>query len=27
MRWVDEILADFGADELDAFLRERNVVK
>ena len=27
MRWGDEILADFGADELDAFLRERNVVK
>jgi len=27
MRWDDEILADFGADELDAFLRERNVVK
>ena len=27
MRWDDEILADFGADELDIFLRERNVVK
>jgi glutaredoxin 3 len=27
MRWGDEILADFGADELDAFLRERKVVK
>ena len=27
MRWEDEILADFGAEELDAFLRERNVVK
>ena len=27
MRWGDEILADFGADELDAFLRQRNVVK
>ena len=27
MRWDDEILADFGADELDVFLRERNVVK
>jgi len=27
MRWDDEILADFGADELDAFLRERNIVK
>ena len=27
MRWDDEILADFGAEELDAFLRERNVVK
>ena len=27
MRWGEEILADFGAEELDAFLRERNVVK
>ena len=27
MRWDDDILADFGADELDAFLRERNVIK
>ncbi len=27
MRWGDEILADFGAAELDAFLRQRNVVK
>ncbi len=27
MRWGDEILADFGADELDAFLRQRNIVK
>jgi glutaredoxin 3 len=27
MRWGDEILADFGAEELDAFLRKRNVVK
>jgi glutaredoxin len=27
MRWDGEILADFGADELDAFLREHNVVK
>jgi glutaredoxin len=27
MRWGDEILADFDAKELDAFLRERNVVK
>lgn len=27
MRWDDEILADFGVEELDAFLRERNVVK
>jgi len=27
MRWKDEILADFGEEELDAFLRERNVVK
>jgi glutaredoxin len=27
MRWDDEILADFGVDELDAFLREHNVVK
>ena len=27
MRWGEEILADFGATELDAFLRERNAVK
>ncbi len=27
MRWGDEILADFGADELDAFLRARQLVK
>ena len=27
MRWGDEILADFGAKELDVFLREKNVVK
>jgi glutaredoxin 3 len=27
MSWGDEVLADFGAEELDAFLRERNVVK
>jgi glutaredoxin 3 len=27
MRWGEEILADFGADELDAFLREKKVVK
>jgi glutaredoxin 3 len=27
MRWDGEILADFGAEELDAFLRERKVVK
>jgi len=27
MRWGDEILADFGADELDAFLRQRGVLK
>jgi glutaredoxin 3 len=27
MRWGDEILADFGADELDVFLRKRQVVK
>jgi glutaredoxin 3 len=27
MRWGDEILADFGAEELDAFLRQRKVVK
>ncbi len=27
MRWGDEILADFGAEELDVFLRERSVVK
>ena len=27
MKWGDEVLADFGADELDAFLRQRGVVK
>jgi glutaredoxin 3 len=27
LRWNDEILADFGADELDVFLRRLNVVK
>jgi glutaredoxin 3 len=27
MRWGNEILSDFGADELEAFLREKNVVK
>ena len=27
MRWGEEILADFGADELDVFLREHKVVK
>ena len=27
MRWGEEILADFGADELDTFLRARGVVK
>ena len=27
MRWGEEILADFGAEELDAFLRARKVVK
>jgi glutaredoxin 3 len=27
MRWDDEILADFGVEELDAFLREHHVVK
>jgi len=27
MRWDDEILADFGADELDVFLRKRGVVR
>jgi glutaredoxin len=27
MRWGDDILADFDATQLDAFLRERNVVK
>jgi glutaredoxin 3 len=27
MRWGEEILADFGADELDAFLRAKGVVK
>jgi len=27
MDWAGEVLADFGADELEAFLRERNLVK
>jgi glutaredoxin 3 len=27
MRWGEEILADFGADELDVFLRRQGVVK
>ncbi len=27
MKWGNEILADFGETELDAFLRERGVVK
>jgi glutaredoxin 3 len=27
MRWGDEILADFGADELDVFLRKQGVVR
>jgi glutaredoxin len=27
MLWGEELLADFGADELDAFLRVRGVVK
>jgi glutaredoxin 3 len=27
MDWDGEVLADFGTDELEAFLRERNVVK
>lgn len=27
MRWDGEILADFGADELDVFLRAKGVVK
>jgi len=27
MRWGEEVVADFGADELDLFLRKRNVVK
>ncbi len=27
MDWDGEILADFGTDELDAFLRERGVVR
>ena len=27
MRWGDEILADFGTEELNAFLRDRNAVK
>jgi glutaredoxin len=27
MDWAGEVLADFGANELEAFLRERNLVK
>jgi glutaredoxin 3 len=27
MRWGEEILADFGAEELDVFLRAKSVVK
>jgi glutaredoxin len=27
LRWDDDILADFGTEELELFLRERNVVK
>jgi glutaredoxin len=27
MRWDDEILADFGVEELQEFLREKHVVK
>jgi len=27
MRWDDEILADFGVEELASFLREKNVAK
>jgi glutaredoxin 3 len=27
MRWGEEILADFGAQELDAFLRDKKIVK
>ncbi len=27
LRWEDDILADFGADELDEFLRDLGVVK
>ena len=27
MRWGDEFLADFGVEELDAFLRGKGVVK
>ena len=27
LRWNDEILADFGTEELDLFLRGKNVVK
>jgi glutaredoxin 3 len=27
MKWGDEVLADFGAEELDAFLRKHGVVK
>ena len=27
MDWDGEVLADFGTDELEAFLRERNVVR
>jgi glutaredoxin 3 len=27
MRWGEEILADFGADELEVFLRDKKVIK
>jgi glutaredoxin 3 len=27
MRWDEEILADFGAEELDVFLRAKHIVK
>ncbi len=27
MEWGGEVLADFGEDELDAFLRERGIVR
>jgi glutaredoxin 3 len=27
LRWDDEILPDFGVEELDLFLREKNVIR